>query len=131
MTYPNPERPVTAPGSFGPPPTIAQQLGELHPICTARRMSRGWKECGNPARWIAEVHATHQCTQPGLTADGDIIETLCDECLNATRGTLITYIQRNSYLAAMYAAIPSCHTCGRPQVTLESLLTVKPIGEGS
>jgi hypothetical protein len=110
------------------PPDLARQLDGLKPTCTARLQTLAYKFCGRPASWMVEVHATNNCKSPELSTDGGIVETVCTGCLATARCVLTQYAQRNAHIAAMFGVTPCCITCGRPQITLESLLTVRPIG---
>ncbi len=72
-------------------PAIEDQLDALRPICTIRRVATGIT-CGAPAVAVAELHAIDECDQLGLSPDGDVVETLCQECLSDVQWLMATYV---------------------------------------
>jgi hypothetical protein len=60
---------------------IEDQLHTLQPICSAQRVSTG-STCGAPAVAVAEIHAIDGYNQMGLSPDGDLVETLCQNDTN-------------------------------------------------
>jgi hypothetical protein len=108
-------------------PAIEDQLHTLRPICSAQRVSAGIT-CGAPAVAVAEIHAIDGCDQMGLTADGDLVETLCQACVATVQRAMSTYVGDKSEMASRCGANPVCSTCGRPTRYLRSVFTVRPIG---
>ncbi|OBG62587.1 phosphoenolpyruvate carboxylase [Mycobacterium scrofulaceum] len=106
---------------------IEQQLNTLRPICTAQGLSSG-ETCGAPAVAVAEIHAVDGCDQVGLNTDGDLVEVLCEVCLEMVRWAMATYVDDKREMASRRGASPVCATCGRPTGYLRSILAVRPIG---
>src|SRR5262249_22458287 len=75
----------------GTVPAIEDQLHALQPICSAQGVSTGIT-CGAPAVAVAEIHAIDGCDQMGLTPDGDLVETLCQTCLDIVQWAMATYV---------------------------------------
>ena len=108
-------------------PAIEDQLHTLQPICSAQRVSTG-VTCGAPAVAIAEIHAVDGCDCIGLTPDGDVVETLCRDCLATVQWAVATYVGGKRESAARCGTRPACTTCGRPTGYLRSVFVVRPIG---
>jgi hypothetical protein len=108
-------------------PAIEDQLHALQPICSAQRVSTGIT-CGAPAVAVAEIHAIDGCDQMGLSADGDLVETLCQACLATVQSAMATYVGDKREIASRRGTRPACTTCGRPTVYLRSVFAVRPIG---
>lgn len=107
-------------------PAIEDQLHALRPICSAQQVSSGIA-CGAPAVAVAEIHAIDGCDQMGLTPDGDLVETLCQECLATVRWAMATYVGDKREMASRCGTRPLCITCGRPTGYLRSVFAVRPI----
>lgn len=107
-------------------PAIEDQLHALRPVCSAQRVSSGIT-CGAPAVAVAEIHAIDGCDQMGLTPDGDLVETLCQECLATVRWAMATYVGDKRETASRCGTRPLCITCGRPTGYLRSVFAVRPI----
>jgi hypothetical protein len=108
-------------------PAIEDQLYALRPICSAQRVSTGIT-CGAPAVAVAEIHAVDGCDQMGLTPDGDLVETLCHDCVDLVQWAMATYVGDKREMASRSGTPPMCTTCGRPTGYLRSVFTVRPIG---
>ncbi len=108
-------------------PAIEDQLDALRPICTIRRVATGIT-CGAPAVAVAELHAIDECDQLGLSPDGDVVETLCQECLSDVQWLMATYVGHMRKSASRCGACPVCTTCGRPTGYLRSVFAVRPLG---
>lgn len=106
---------------------IEHQLNSLRPICTARGLSSD-ETCGAPAVAVADIHAVDGCDQMGLNPDGDLVEMLCQACLETVRWAMATYVDDRREIASRRGASPACATCGRPTGYLRSILAVRPIG---
>lgn len=111
----------------GTVPAIEDQLRALQPICSAQRLSTGIT-CGAPAVAIAEIHAVDGCDQMGLSPDGDLVETVCDACLDIVRWAMATYVDDKREVASRRGTHPVCATCGRPTGYLRSVFAARPIG---
>ncbi|MGD1238308.1 phosphoenolpyruvate carboxylase [Mycobacterium seoulense] len=107
-------------------PAIEDQLHALQPICSAQGVSSGIT-CGAPAVAVAEIHAVDGCDQMGLSPDGDLVETLCQDCLDIVQWALATYVSDNREIASRSGAHPACATCGRPTGYLRSVFAARPI----
>lgn len=105
---------------------IEDQLRALRPICSAQQVSSGIT-CGAPAVAVAEIHAVDGCDQMGLTPDGDLVETLCHECLATVRWAMQTYVGDKRKMASRCGTHPLCITCGRPTGYLRSVFSVRKI----
>src|ERR1700758_2437205 len=110
-------------------PPIEDQLHALQPICSAEELSTGIT-CGAPAVAVAELHAIDLCDQMGLSPDGDLVETLCQACLDTVQWLMATYVGHMREMASRCGSHPVCTTCGRPTGYLRSVLAVRPIGPG-
>src|SRR6201993_1787109 len=110
-------------------PAIEDQLHALHPICSAQELSTGIT-CGAPAVAVAELHAIDLCDEMGLSPDGDLVETLCQACLDTVQWLMATYVGHMREMASRCGSHPVCTTCGRPTGYLRSVLAVRPIGPG-
>lgn len=110
-------------------PTIEDQLHALQPVCSAQALSSGFT-CGAPAVAVAEIHAVDGCDQMGLTPDGDLVETLCQTCLDVVQWAMATYVGDKREIASRCGTHPVCATCGRPTGYLRSVFGVRPIGPG-
>ncbi|MCV7408360.1 phosphoenolpyruvate carboxylase [Mycobacterium florentinum] len=108
-------------------PAIEDQLHALQPICSAQRVPSG-STCGAPAVAIAEIHAVDGCDQMGLSPDGDLVETLCQDCLATVQWAMATYVGDKRAVASRWGTRPVCTTCGRPTGYLRSVFAVRPIG---
>ena len=108
-------------------PAIEDQLHALQPICSAQRVSTGIT-CGAPAVAVAEMHAIDECNQMGLSPDGDLVETLCQACLDTVQWLMATYVGHMREMASRCGTHPVCTTCGRPTGYLRSVFAVRPIG---
>lgn len=108
-------------------PAIERQLHMLRPICSAQGVSTG-AACGSPAVAVAEIHALDGCKQMGLTARGDLVETLCQACLVTLRRAMDTYVRDKHETASRWGTHPACSTCGRPTRDLSSVFAVREIG---
>ncbi len=108
-------------------PAIEDQLHALQPACSAQGLSTGIT-CGAPASAVAEIHAVDGCDQMGLTPDGDLVETLCQDCLATVRWAMETYVGDKREMASRCGTHPLCATCGRPTGYLRSVFAVRPIG---
>jgi hypothetical protein len=108
-------------------PAIEDQLRALQPVCSAQGLSTGIT-CGAPAVAVAELHAIDGCDQMGLSPDGDLIETLCNECLATVQWAMATYVGDKREMASRSGTRPLCTTCGRPTGYLRSVFAVRPIG---
>lgn len=108
-------------------PAIEDQLHALRPICSAQRVSTGFT-CGAPAVAVAEIHAIDGCDQMGLTPDGDLVETLCNACIDVLHWAMATYVGDKREMASRSGTRPACTTCGRPTGYLRSVFAVRPIG---
>ncbi|WP_231965198.1 MULTISPECIES: hypothetical protein [Mycobacterium] len=64
----------------------------------------------------------------GLNTDGDLVEVLCEVCLEMVRWAMATYVDDKREMASRRGASPVCATCGRPTGYLRSILAVRPIG---
>jgi len=107
-------------------PAIEDQLQALQPICTARGLSTGIT-CGAPAVVVAEIHAVDGCDHLGLSPDGDLVETLCQDCLATVQWAMATYVGDKREMASRCGTHPVCSTCGRPTGYLRSVFAVRPI----
>ncbi len=105
---------------------IEAQLRTLQPICSAQQPSSG-VTCGAPAVAIAEIHAVDGCDQLGLSPDGDLVETLCQVCLNTVHSAMVSYVSDKRAMASRCGARPVCSTCKRPTRYLHSVFAVRPI----
>jgi hypothetical protein len=110
-------------------PAIEDQLHALQPICSAQELSTGIT-CGAPAVAVAELHAIDLCDEIGLSPDGDLVETLCQACLDTVQWLMATYVGHMREMASRCGSHPVCTTCGRPTGYLRSVLAVRPIGPG-
>ena len=108
-------------------PAIEDQLHALQPVCSAQGLSTGIT-CGAPAVAVAEIHAVDGCDQMGLTPDGDLVETLCQDCLATVRWAMETFVGDKREMASRCGTHPICATCGRPTGYLRSVFAVHPIG---
>lgn len=108
-------------------PAIEDQLRTLRPICSAQRVSTG-VACGALAVVVAQIHAIDGCRQTGLSPYGDVIETLCHECLATLQRAMAAYVGDKREMACRCGARPVCSTCGRPTRYLRSVFVVRPIG---
>ncbi|WP_231987258.1 phosphoenolpyruvate carboxylase [Mycobacterium sp. 852014-50255_SCH5639931] len=108
-------------------PAIDDQLHALRPICSAQGVSSG-TACGAPAVAVAEIHAIDECDQMGLTPDGDLVETLCQTCLEIVQWAMATYVGDTREMASRCGTHPVCTTCGRPTGYLRSVFAARPIG---
>jgi hypothetical protein len=108
-------------------PAIEDQLHALQPICSAQELSTGIT-CGAPAVAVAELHAIDLCNQTGLSPDGDLVETLCQACLDTVQWLMATYVGHMREMASRCGSHPVCTTCGRPTGYLRSVFAVRPIG---
>lgn len=108
-------------------PALEDQLRALQPICTAQQVPNG-AMCGAPAVAVAEVHAIDECNQMELSPDGDLVETLCGDCLDNVQWLMATYVNQLRAMASRCGTHPVCTTCGRPTGYLRSVLAVRPIG---
>ncbi|WP_240562925.1 phosphoenolpyruvate carboxylase [Mycobacterium sp. IS-1264] len=108
-------------------PAIEDQLHALRPTCSAQGLSTGIT-CGARAVAVAEIHAVDGCDQMGLTPDGDLIETLCQDCLATVRWAMETYVGDKREMASRCGTHPVCATCGRPTGYLRSVFAVHSIG---
>ena len=106
-------------------PAIEDQLLALRPICSAQWVSTGIT-CGAPAVAVAQIHAIDGCDQMGLSPDGDLVETLCQDCVATVRWAMEIYVGDKREMAAH----PVCTTCGRPTVYLHSVFAVRLIRAG-
>jgi hypothetical protein len=113
----------------GTVPAIEDQLHALQPVCSAQGLSTGIT-CGAPAVAVAEIHAVDGCDQMGLTPDGDLVETLCQICLDIVQWAMATYVGDRREIASRCGTHPVCTTCGRPTGYLRSVFAVRPIGPG-
>jgi hypothetical protein len=110
-------------------PALEDQLHALQPICSAQWLSTG-VICGAPAIAVAEIHAIDECNQMGLTPGGDIVETLCQACLDTVRSAMATYVGRLRETASRGGTRPVCSTCGRPAAYLDTVFAVRLIRTG-
>jgi hypothetical protein len=108
-------------------PAIEDQLRALQPICSAQELSTGVMCCA-PAVAVAELHAIDLCDQLGLSPDGDLVETLCQACLDTIQWLMTTYVGHMRERASRCGTHPVCTTCGRPTGYLRSVFAVRPIG---
>jgi hypothetical protein len=108
-------------------PTIEDQLRALQPICSAQGVPTG-TTCGAPAVAVAEIHAIDGCDHMGLSPDGDLVETLCHDCLATVQWAMATYVGDKRETASRCGTRPACATCGRPTGYLRSVFAVRPIG---
>jgi hypothetical protein len=108
---------------------IEDQLHALQPVCSAQGLSTGIT-CGAPAVAVAEIHAVDGCDRMGLTPDGDLVETLCQTCLDVVQWAMATYVGDKREIASRCGTHPVCTTCGRPTGYLRSVFAVRPIGPG-
>ncbi|ORB70926.1 phosphoenolpyruvate carboxylase [Mycobacterium scrofulaceum] len=115
--------------AVGTVPAIEDQLHALQPVCSAQGLSNGFT-CGAPAVAVAEIHAVDGCDQLGLTPDGDIVETLCQTCLDIVEWAMATYVGDKREMASRCGTHPVCATCGRPTGYLRSIFAMRPIGPG-
>ncbi|OBK13614.1 phosphoenolpyruvate carboxylase [Mycobacterium asiaticum] len=113
-------------GATAAVPALEDQLHALQPMCSAQAPSTGIT-CGAPAVAVAEIHAIDECDQMGLTADGDVVETLCQACLATVQWAMATYVGDRRELASRCGVHPYCATCGRPTGYLRSVFAVRPI----
>lgn len=74
------------------------------------------------------MHAIDECNQMGLTADGDLVETLCQACLATVQWAMATYVGHTGEITSRCGTYPVCTTCGPPTRYLRSLFAVRPIG---
>jgi hypothetical protein len=107
-------------------PAIQCQLRTLRPVCSAQRVSTG-ATCGSPAVAVAEIHALDGCKQMGLTARGDLVETLCQACLVTLQRAMSTYVSDKREMASRCGTYPVCSTCGRQTRYLSSVFAVRQI----
>ncbi|OBE94124.1 phosphoenolpyruvate carboxylase [Mycobacterium sp. 852002-10029_SCH5224772] len=114
-------------GATDPVPAIEDQIHALQPICSAQRVSTGFV-CGAPAVAIAEIHAVDGCDHMGLSPDGDLVETLCQACLDTLRWAMAAYVGDKREMASRCGTHPVCITCGRPTGYLRSVFTVRGFG---
>lgn len=114
-------------GAMDAVPAIEDQLHALQPVCSAQRVSTGIT-CGARAVAVAEIHAIDGCDQMGLTADGGLVETLCQACLDTLRWAMVTYVADKREMASRRGTHPVCVTCQRPTGCLRSVFTVRAFG---
>src|SRR5689334_24029792 len=113
--------------AMGTVPAIEDQLTTLKPICSAQRVSTGIA-CGAPAVAVAEMHAIDGCEQMGLSADGDVVETLCHGCLFTVQRGMAAYVGDKREMAFRRGSQPVSSTCGRPTLYLRNVFAVLPVG---
>src|SRR5262245_38400834 len=106
---------------------IEDQLRALRPICSAQWVSSGIP-CGAPAVVVAQIHAIDGCNQTGLSPHGDVVETLCQDCLATVRRAMATYVGDKREMAYRCGTHPECSTCGRPTPYLRSVFAVCQVG---
>jgi hypothetical protein len=69
--------------------------------------------CPNPATTIVETHAVDHCNDDDLTADGNTVQVLCDQCVTVLRAYVAETLRRLAGLG-----LPACLTCGAPMVAV-------------
>jgi hypothetical protein len=105
---------------------IEEHCHKLRPVCSAQHAATG-TTCGAPAVAVAAIHAIDGCRQLGLSAQGDVHETLCGPCLAGLQQAVAAYLRDKRESASARGTHPVCGTCGRPSGYLHSVFTVGPI----
>jgi hypothetical protein len=80
---------------------------------------------------MAEIHAIDGCDPLGLTASGNLVETLCRPRLVSLQSAMAAYVGDEREVASLSGVCPVCRTCGRSTRDLPGVFAVSQLTGGA